>query len=214
MAGANNKALAKAGMKKSQIKAYRAMPLDRTAAAAVVAARRSPAVKRLGLRVTAGLMAERRKQATAKAPPDGLNDAQRKVLDQVRAGRGETAHLATLRVLQKKGMIDLSVKTVRYTHRGRTVAEIDVKATPRHGSAAPKGVTSRTFNGTVSTAQRRALAGSGFVAEQRGGDPKRSTFRNPKAPRTPLAVRLSRADGAAVTAADVKRVKAILAGGG
>ena len=62
----------------------------------------------------------------------------------------------------------------------------------------------------MTLAQRQALRSIGFSVEERGGDPTRSTFRNARVPRTVRWARVSRRDGAAMTASDVAAAKAVL----
>jgi hypothetical protein len=67
-----------------------------------------------------------------------------------------------------------------------------------------------TIRATLTTDGSKVLAALGFAAEERGGDPLRSIDRNPKARRTAKVVIISRRDGADVSAADVKAIRAAL----
>jgi hypothetical protein len=49
-------------------------------------------------------------------------------LAMVAAGKAENVNLNTLRALARAGLISLTVRTVRYPERGRTVAEKDIAA--------------------------------------------------------------------------------------
>ena len=55
-----------------------------------------------------------------------MTKAMNEALAMVKAGRGECADLGTLRALARRGLVSLTVRTVRYPHRGRTVSETEV----------------------------------------------------------------------------------------